>query len=213
MSVGSRIRDIRKQRGLTLEEVAIRIGGDQGALSKVERDKQGYTDALLDKLAEAFGVRKADFFLEDSNVEELATPERLRRVPIVGYGYNGPFSETTDAYPVGEGSEVILTDIDVGPNAFGLRIKGDSNFPEFKEGDKVIIDPAVKPMPGDMVFAKNGHEEGTFKKYRPRGTDEQGNDVFELVPINDDYPTLHSLRDGPFHIVGTMVEHRRFRRR
>lgn len=212
MSVGSRIRDIRKQRGLTLEEVAIRIGGDQGALSKVERGKQGYTDALLDKLAMALGCRKADFFLEDSNVEEYI-PAQLNRVPIVGYGHNGPFAETTDAYPLGSGSETILTDVDVGPDAFGLLIKGDSNHPDFKEGDKVIIDPAVKPMPGDMVFAKNGHEEGTFKKYRPRGTDESGNDVFELVPLNDDYPTLHSLRDGPFRIVGTMVEHRKYRRR
>lgn len=136
------------------------------------------------------------------------------KIPVIGYVQAGLWTEATDAYAMGGGSEYINTDIEnLGSNAFALRIKGDSNSPDFKEGEIVIIDPAIAPIPGDMVVAKNGGEEATFKKYRPRGTDENGQDVFELVPLNDDYPTLRSDRDGPMRIIGTMVEHRRFRRR
>lgn len=137
-----------------------------------------------------------------------------RSIPVIGYVQAGLWTEATDSYAMGSGSEMINTDLDdLGPNAFALRIKGDSNSPDYKEGEIVIIDPSVTPIPGDMVVAKNGDEEATFKKYRPRGTDDNGKDIFELVPLNDDYPTLRSDRDGPMRIIGTMVEHRRFRRR
>jgi len=113
---------------------------------------------------------------------------------------------------LGDGFETIATDLDLSAGAFGLIIKGPSMEPEFKEGDKVIIDPAVSPQPGDFVVAKNSHEEATFKKYRPRGTSERGEMVFELVPLNDDFAILHSERDH-LHIIGVMVEHRKYRRR
>ena len=35
-------------------------------------------------------------------------------------------------------------------------------------------------------------DEATFKKYRPRGLNEQGQQVFELVPLNEDYPSMRS---------------------
>lgn len=105
-----------------------------------------------------------------------------------------------------------MTDLELSQNAFALEIKGDSMLPEFKPGDRVIIDPAIFPQPGDFVVAKNGDDEATFKKYRPRTMDEHGDVVFELVPLNEDYPSMRSDQ-GPIRIIGTMVEHRKYRRR
>lgn len=82
--------------------------------------------------------------------------------------------------------------------------------PEFVEGDRIVIDPEIAPSPGDYVVAMNGDNDVTFKKYRSRGVIE-GEEVFELVPLNPDYPTLSSLH-SPITILGTMVEHRRYRR-
>ena len=62
------------------------------------------------------------------------------------------------------------------------------------------------------MVAKNGDDEATFKKYRPRAVDARGSMVFELVPLNDDYPIIRS-DVTPVRIVGTMVEHRKYRRR
>lgn len=146
----------------------------------------------------------------DQNV--LPAPIEARRIPIISYVQAGMMTEAIDPYMMGDGFETITTDLDLSGSAFGLIIKGPSMEPEFREGDKVIIDPAVSPQPGDFVVAKNTQEEATFKKYRPRGTDERGEMIFELVPLNDDFPTLHSERDH-LHVIGVMVEHRKYRRR
>lgn len=95
---------------------------------------------------------------------------------------------------------------------FALRIMGNSMEPEFREGDVVVIDPDVAPTPGDYVVARNHVEAATFKKYRPRGVDENGHPIFELVPLNDDYAVMRSDQE-PICIIGTMVEHTRFRKR
>lgn len=119
--------------------------------------------------------------------------------------------EIVDTFQPGDADDWLLTDIELSDESFALDIRGNSMEPEFKDGDRVIIDPHVAPQPGDFVAAKNGEQEATFKKYRPRGLDAQGNMIFELVPLNDDYPTLRSDTQ-PIHIVGTMVEHRKYRR-
>lgn len=61
------------------------------------------------------------------------------------------------------------------------------------------------------MVAKNDDGEATFKKYRSRGLNERGEPVIELVPLNEDYPSLRSDRT-PLQIIGTMMEHRRYRK-
>lgn len=148
----------------------------------------------------------------EANTNVDVMPIGSIRIPLVSYVQAGNMREAVDSYPVGGAAEWLLTDLDLSSSSFALRIKGDSMLPEFKEGDAVIIDPAVQPLPGDFVVAKNGENEATFKKYRPRGINEHGNHVFELVPLNDDYESMRS-DIIPISIIGTMIEHRRYRKR
>ena len=213
VAVGGEIRRRRKALGMTLEELAFQIGGDNGNLSRLERGKQGYSDETLRKIAQALGCSVADLFSgaeRESNVSQV--PLGTRRIPLVSYVQAGHMTEAVDPYALGDADEWMLTDLDLSANAFALKIKGDSMLPEFREGDTVIIDPVVPPLPGDYVVAKNGENEATFKKYRPRGVNEQGQQVFELVPLNEDYPSMRSDLTH-IHIIGTMVEHRRYRKR
>lgn len=105
-----------------------------------------------------------------------------------------------------------MTDLQPSERAFALQIQGDSMLPDFKPGDRVVIDPKVAPLPGDFVVAKTDDGEATFKKYRPRGLDATGTMVFELVPMNADYPSLRSDITA-VRIIGTMIEHRTYRAR
>jgi SOS-response transcriptional repressor LexA len=146
----------------------------------------------------------------DNNVE-LASPG-TRRIPVISYVQAGNMTEAIDPYAVGGCDKWLLTDLELSSKAFALVIRGDSMLPEFRNGDNVIIDPAVQPQPGDYVVAKNHENEATFKKYRPRGINERGEQVFELVPLNEDYPSMRSDLVN-ITIIGTMVEHRRYRRR
>lgn len=138
-------------------------------------------------------------------------PIGARSVPVISAIQAGMWAEIADNFAPGDADDWLMTDLELSASAFALTIRGDSMLPEFNPGDRVIIDPDVAPHPGDFVAAKNGEQEATFKKYRPRGMDAQGNMVFELVPLNEDYPTLRSDVQ-PIRIVGTMVEHRKYRR-
>lgn len=98
-------------------------------------------------------------------------------------------------------------------DAFALEIESGSMLPEFREGDVIVIDTGIEPRPGDFVVAKLDRDDrATFKRYRPRGHDDDGAPVIELAPLNDDFPTLVMNARNPGTIVGVMIEHRRFRR-
>lgn len=135
-----------------------------------------------------------------------------KRIPLISFVQAGLWREAVDPYAQGAGEEYLVTHQGLGSHAFALTVRGESMLPEFREGDTLIIDPDVKPLPGDYVVAKNGAEEATFKKYRPRGLNERGENVIELVPLNEDFPTLRS-DVTPIQVIGTLMEHRRYRRR
>ena len=136
-----------------------------------------------------------------------------KRIPILSYVQAGNWREMCEQASNFDGNvEFVTASSEIGPYGFGLWLRGDSMVPLFKEGDLIIVDPDEGPQPGDYVVAKNGSDGATFKKYRPRGIDESGQEVFELVPLNEDYPTMHSDRQH-IQIIGVMVEHRSYRKR
>lgn len=134
-----------------------------------------------------------------------------RGYPIISAIQAGNWREIVDSFPRGGADEYIMASNTYSAHTFALRITGNSMEPEFKEGDVVVIDPDVRPSPGDYVVAKNHEESATFKKYRPRGIDASGVEIFELVPLNEDYAIMRSDQQ-PIHIIGTMMEHTRYRR-
>lgn len=93
--------------------------------------------------------------------------------------------------------------------AFGLTIEGDAMLPDFTTGDHVIIDPQVQPEPGDFVAAIVPPGMGSFLKYQPMQVG--GEARIGLLPLNPVYlPFI--LPSSKVQIIGTMIEHRRYRR-
>lgn len=135
-----------------------------------------------------------------------------RAIPVISSIQAGALKEIVSPYAPGDGCATIYVDEGYSRWVFALEIKGDSMSPDYLPGDIVVIEPDWEPRPGDCVAAKNGKQEATFKKYRLRGTDSQGNDIFELVPINPNYPTVRS-DETPLTVIGVMAELRRKTRR
>lgn len=147
----------------------------------------------------------------DKNVKPVEMG--MRPYPVISHIQAGALKEIADPYGPGDGFDVEFGDDDASRWAFFLEIEGDSMLPDFRPGDRVLIDPDVTPRPGDFVAARNTRQEATFKKYRVRGINEFGAEIFELVPLNDDYPVLRS-DEHHLCVIGTMIEHRRkFRRK
>ncbi|WP_429099201.1 LexA family protein [Aeromonas veronii] len=212
-----RIRELRKKHGLTQQKLGELIGVKKSSISQWENDEHSPSGDNLAQLSKVFGV-SAHWLAtgkgspELSNVEPAVIPQG-NRVPILSYVQAGNWREMCEQATAFDGNvEYVSAGGEIGPYGFGLWLRGDSMVPLFKEGDLIIVDPDESPQPGDYVVAKNGSDETTFKKYRPRGIDENGQEVFELVPLNDDYPTMHSDRQH-IQIIGVMVEHRSYRKR
>ena len=227
MLIHDRIASRRRDIGLSQVALAKKIGVSGTSVSKWESGLNQPKGRYLNDLAAALGV-SVDWLLTGDgsstespstktmpgyhNVEPAVIPQGSR-VPVLSYVQAGHWHEMCDQATAFDGNvEYVTAGVEVGPCGFGLWLRGDSMLPQFKEGDLIIVDPDEAPQPGDYVVASNGSDEATFKKYRPRGIDENGQEVFELVPLNDDFPTMHSDRQH-IQIIGVMVEHRSFRKR
>jgi transcriptional regulator with XRE-family HTH domain len=64
-AIGMRVRKLRTERGLTLEQLSQLAGVSQSMLSMVERGKAGASIGTLFSIATALGVVASDLFTED----------------------------------------------------------------------------------------------------------------------------------------------------
>ena len=75
MDIGNKIRQLRTQKGLTLEELASRSELTKGFLSQLERNLTSPSIDSLDDILEALGTSLAEFFQEDK-VEQYTFREQ-----------------------------------------------------------------------------------------------------------------------------------------
>jgi len=118
----------------------------------------------------------------------------VRRVPIINKVAAGFPQEFTDlGYPVGIADEYVTVPLEMDdPNAFAVRMVGDSMEPRYHEGDIVIFSPAVQVRSGDdcfVRFAMVGRAtdgESTFKRVFF-----DSEEAIRLQPLNErQAPTL-----------------------
>lgn len=215
---GDRLKAAMEACGMKIPELASVMGLSYQAVKKVlDGNTTAFTASNNAEVSRILGIN-SDWLATGKgamrpHTDANSAPAEIgsRRIPLVSYVQAGDWSEPHSPIAAEEPAEYLLTDMKLSENAFALEIKGRSMTPEFNPGDRVIIDPAVAPSPGDYVAAMNGGHEAVFKKYRPRSTDGMGNVVFELTPLNPDYPVMRS-DECVIRIVGTMVEHRRYRK-
>ena len=227
MDIGKRIREKRKAAGLTQTQVADYFGIRAPSVSEWEnkggpsKDKLAPLARLLKTTVSYLLTGKEsndvvsinyDVLMEglskpfDQNV--LPSMIGTRAIPIISAVQAGELKDMEVPYSPGDGFAVEFTTQKLSRWAFGLEVEGDSMLPVFQPGDRIIVDPEISPNPGDYVVARNGSNQATFKKYRLRGMDPSGEMIFELVPLNPDYPTLRSDIDHLI-VIGVVTEHRK----
>ena len=214
---GMRLKEARKAAKMTQAALAKKVGIGQSTIAELEKTGNGSSHvpamaAALNCSALWLATGQGQMTSEiDKNVKPVEMG--MRPYPVISHIQAGALKEIADPYGPGDGFDVEFGDDDASRWAFFLEIEGDSMLPDFRPGDRVLIDPDVTPRPGDFVAARNTKQEATFKKYRVRGINEFGAEIFELVPLNDDYPVLRS-DEHHLCVIGTMIEHRRkFRRK
>jgi transcriptional regulator with XRE-family HTH domain len=71
--VGARVRSLRRERGLTIEQVAVASGLTKGFISQLERDRTAPSLSSIARICDALGVRLSHIF------EREPGPEIVRR--------------------------------------------------------------------------------------------------------------------------------------
>ncbi|GAA5064842.1 transcriptional regulator with XRE-family HTH domain [Thermocatellispora tengchongensis] len=108
--LGDRLRDLRKERGLTLRQLAALIDVSPGLLSQIENGTTDPSLTTVRKLADAFGTSMADLFTEpDAPAVHVSRPGERHRLGASGGGI------LYDRLTPGRGDlEVLLGHLDQG---------------------------------------------------------------------------------------------------
>ncbi len=218
----ARLRQARIAAGFeTAKHASDLMGMPQPTYNTHETGSRDFDVDDAQRYAQFFGVSAAWLLTGEKAVatDALAAPLRrpaIRPIHVIDYVQAGLWSEVADPYPEGAGMATISADQPVSPRAFALEIKGRSMVPEFREGDRVIIEPALAldARPGDFVVAKlDADDTATFKKFRDGGLDRKRRPIIHLDALNPDFATQTIDAENPGRIVGIMIEHHRYRRR
>lgn len=192
-----------------LARLAREVDTDSAYLYQIlsEKTRKRMGDDLAQRIEARFGLPTG--WMDQLHGDESPPVPSPRTIPIISAVQAGAWGPADDPYPVGFGDGEIPVEflpMPVGPAAFGLRVKGDSMREEFRAGDIVIIDPHAPPRSREPVVAKRDEDdEATFKIYYPRGVDDAGHPIIELVPLNNHFQTLVISSKHPGRIIGPMV--------
>lgn len=205
--LSEQIKKCRKESGYTQEELAkilrnkYGLGTDRAMISKWETGFQEPQIHTVTCLADLFGV-SIDFLNNDVN-KKLQLPDISSKniefavIGEVAAGFNkiaiedwtGDKIKIPIEYLKGKNKE----------DFFVLRVKGDSMYPLYIDGDKLLVQKQnAIDYSGQVAVVIYDSELGTIKKI------EQKKDSVQLVPVNPQYqPQVISGADiENIHILG-----------
>ncbi|MBL4835759.1 MAG: helix-turn-helix domain-containing protein [Pseudomonas sp.] len=128
-------------------------------------------------------------------------------VPLISWVQAGEWCDTIDIYAPGYAEDMLDCPFPHGENAFCLQVVGLSMFPDYHDGEIILVDPAVEAAHGDDVVARTQEHKATFKRLQrtPEAT--------YLLALNEDLPNrIIEMPEGT-EICGVVTGSWRSRRR
>jgi SOS-response transcriptional repressor LexA len=196
--------------GIDYRELADRAAIEPETMRKLAKGYQRASDSLMQSLRNieqmqklyAVPVKGTDHGHTLHNEERK--PAKGQRVPVVSFSRAGAqgFDYTDLANQI---DETVPTDCK-DPNAFAIRLEGDSMAPNFLPGDLIIVAPNSEPRNGKVVIARlRDDDSALFKLYHVVGTEA---DKVRLTSYNPAYPPLEFPKKK-FRFIYPMYEMRR----
>ena len=173
-TLGENLKKIRKAKKMTQKELAQKSGVKQSVISDLETGNAKSTGSILE-LAIALGVTAEE--LKKGVFDEVSltnvVPVVPRMAPVLSWVQAGTMTnvESVDMSQVEEWLPIPDGDCE---KCFYLKVQGLSNYPEFHEGDYILVDPTLPfcdMNSGDIVVVRK-FDDATFKRLviEPDGT-------------------------------------------
>lgn len=207
-----KVRDNNRRKNLeklvekygSVTALAIALSRSPQQINNMLNGKKSFGDGITQYIEDTLELDNG--YLDKGNssggLEPTAMPNK--QIPLISFVQAGQLTNPGDLIA----DEYVICYGDASPTAFALRVKGDSMTPIFDEGDIVIVDDQKAPAVGSYVVARSeldAMEEATIKQYYIAGYDEHGREIFELRPINPNYPVMNS-QQLKLKVIGVVVE-------
>jgi len=199
MTLKDRIKELAKQRGISLPVLEADLGFGNSTI--VKWDKSTPNAEKLNAVAQYFGVTM-DYLLNGTS--NTTSSKKGIAIKVLGRVAAGI---PIDAIEEIVDTEEITEEMAKTGNFFGLKIKGDSMTTSICNGDVVIVRQQNDAETGDIVIATINGDEAVCKRLR------KYKNGIELISNNPSYKTLEftneEIENKPVKIIGKVVELRR----
>ena len=202
-TLGENLKKIRKAKKITQKELAQKSGVKQSVISDLETGNAKSTGSILE-LANALSVTAEELKkgiigeVESSNVG----PVTVRKAPVLSWVQAGNWTNA-QAVDMSQVEEWLPLPDNECENCFYLKVQGLSNFPDFLEGDYILVDPDIQysdMLSGDMIVVRK-QDDATFKRLviETDGTK-------YLQALNPEFKPNIIKIDHECHFVGQVVD-------
>lgn len=198
------LKERRKEKGLTMREVARAVGVSEATVSRWESGNiANMGRSKISALSKILNLSPAEIMgIEDEapkgSEKELFTYNPTHKIPILGR-----ISAGLPLYADEHVEGYIYTELNGDNEYFGLRVKGDSmTAARICEGDIIIVRKQETVEEGEIAVVMIENEDATVKRYH-----RNGNTVM-LTPqsYNPEHQTqVYDLRKTNVRIIGKVI--------
>lgn len=183
MQIGDKIKRRREELGMSQMELALKVGfTSRSAITKVEKNVNGVTGTKVEQFAKALQTTPSYLMGWDETTD---TSEDFTLFPVIGDIAAGYDKIAVEDW---QGETVCI------PNYYlkgrtkadflVLCVKGDSMYPMYQEGDKVLILRQNSLDYSGQIGAVIYDDCATLKKVEYK----KGEDWLKLIPVNPAHP-------------------------
>ena len=186
MNIYEKVKELCDKKGISIYRLERDCNLSNGSVKKWIKSLPNAE--TLQKVALRLDT-KIDVLLTDDvpqNADTTYTDSEMYTFPVIGaicagYDGNSEFSATGEELPVPK----YLLKTHNPSDYFVLEVKGDSMYPLFMNGDKVLIRKCDSVESGRVAAVGFDEEDATLKKVEYVN----GEDWMRLIPRNPEYPT------------------------
>lgn len=195
--VAQNITRMRLLYGWSQAELGKKLNLSRSTITLYESGKREPNIETLKKLTEVFNC----------SLDELIGGSKPKYITINVYGFIPAGIPLECIEEIIDTEDISIDMLKGDKQFFGLKIKGDSMEPEYKNNDTIILEKCSDCDSGsDCVVMVNGYD-GTFKRII------KSTKGITLLPLNKKYKpmeyTNEQIENFPIKIIGKVVELRR----
>lgn len=203
-----RLKEVRKSKGMTQQDVAKYVGISQNNYSYWENGKVKIDNDSIKKLADLFNV-SVDYLLGRDTLthtlDNAYTPDAIVPFPVIGTikaGYDGTVEELSTGDLISIPIEMLCGR--PASDYFVLQVRGNSMYPKILDGDRVLVLRTDSVDSGTTAIVLYNGDEATIKKV----VYSIGENWVDLVPNNPEYDTKRIFANefDQFRILGKAVK-------